>query len=110
MYRLISLLIGYVFGNFLMADVVAKKYTGKKASEIGSGNPGMANVMAQCGFGAGLLVLAGDLAKTVIPHMRGWAPCSGMISRRRSDSEAARVFHRPVPQFSVFRLCGVFFR
>ena len=67
MYRLISLLIGYVFGNFLMADVVAKKYTGKKASEIGSGNPGMANVMAQCGFGAGLLVLAGDLAKTVIP-------------------------------------------
>ena len=61
---LISLLIGYVFGMFLTADLVALRMTGHNASKIGTtGNPGMANIMANLGFKAGLVVLAGDLLK-----------------------------------------------
>lgn len=65
MYRWISLVIGYLFGNFLTAEVVARRYQGKSAFDVGSGNPGMANIMSSCGFTAGVLTLAGDLAKTV---------------------------------------------
>ena len=66
MFRLFSILIGYALGNFLTAEWVVRRRTGKSVFDIGSGNPGMANVMAQCGFGPGMLVLAGDLGKTVL--------------------------------------------
>ena len=64
MERILCLLIGYAFGNLLTAELSARHFAGKSAFEIGSGNPGMANVMAQCGFKAGILVLIGDLLKT----------------------------------------------
>ena len=67
MFRLISALMGYAFGNILTACIVTKKYNGSSPFETGSGNPGMANVMAQCGFKPGICVLIGDLIKTLIP-------------------------------------------
>ena len=67
MFRLICFLIGYLFGNILTAEIVARAVVHKSAFEIGSGNPGMANIMAQCGFKPGITVLAGDLLKTVLP-------------------------------------------
>ena len=64
--RIICLLIGYLFGCFMTAEIVTRKLTGKSARELGtSGNPGMANVMANLGFKAGITVLIGDLAKTI---------------------------------------------
>lgn len=63
--KLLSLLIGYAFGNILTADLVVRKETGKNVFQVGSGNPGMANVMRQFGFKAGALVLSGDLLKTI---------------------------------------------
>lgn len=66
LFKLLSMLIGYIFGSFLTAVVVAKKFTGKDISEIGTGNPGMANTMAQIGKKAGFIVLGGDILKTVI--------------------------------------------
>lgn len=65
MFRIWSLLIGYGFGNILTAELVTRKYRKMSVFNIGTGNPGMANVMAQCGFVPGVLCLAGDLAKTV---------------------------------------------
>ena len=63
----ISLLIGYVCGMFLTAEIVARVYAGKPSSEIGTtGNPGMANIMANLGVKPGLLVLAGDLGKCAL--------------------------------------------
>ena len=59
-----SLLIGYLFGNILTAEIVCRVFTGKEAGKIGTGNPGMANVMAHVGKKAGFLVLAGDILKT----------------------------------------------
>ena len=69
----ISLLIGYAFGMFLTADLVAWHYTGHNASTIGTtGNPGMANIMANLGMKAGLIVLAGDLLKCAIAILISW--------------------------------------
>ena len=63
--RIICLLIGYLFGCFMTAEIVVRKLTGRPARELGtSGNPGMANVMANLGFKAGITVLIGDLMKT----------------------------------------------
>lgn len=66
MFRIWSLLIGYLCGSFLTAEVIVRKIKGISVFSIGSGNPGMANVMAQCGFAPGAATLAGDLAKTVL--------------------------------------------
>lgn len=66
MWRLLCILIGYFPGCFLMAEAVVRKQKHTSVFEIGTGNPGMANVMAQCGFMPGLAVLAGDAAKTVL--------------------------------------------
>ena len=65
--RIISLLIGYLCGSFLTAEIVARKFSGKKAAELGdTGNPGMANIMASLGFLPGILTLAGDLGKCIL--------------------------------------------
>ena len=65
--RAVSLLIGYICGCFLTAEVVAKKWTGHGAGELGeTGNPGMANIMASLGFVPGILTLAGDLGKCIL--------------------------------------------
>ncbi len=50
----------------LTAELVVRRRRKESVFAIGSGNPGMANVMAECGFGAGITVLAGDIAKTVL--------------------------------------------
>ena len=62
--RLLCLAAGYLFGCFLTAEVVARCTAGESARQIGSGNPGMANIMTHLGKRAGLLVLAGDVLKT----------------------------------------------
>lgn len=64
MERILSLLIGYLFGCILTAEIVSHHYTGKPIREIGSKNPGMANVMSNVGKVPGALVLIGDIVKT----------------------------------------------
>ena len=46
---ILSLVIGYLFGSFLTAEAVSYKYFGESIQSIGTGNPGMANVMSQIG-------------------------------------------------------------
>ena len=64
MERLTALLIGYLCGCFLTAEVVVRWRTGSGVASLGTGNPGMANVAAQLGKGWGALVLLGDIGKT----------------------------------------------
>ena len=64
--RILSLLIGYGLGCFLTAELVARRFAGKSARELGeTGNPGMANIMASLGFVPGILTLLGDILKCV---------------------------------------------
>ena len=60
--RGLCLLAGYLFGGFLTAEVVARCTAGVSARDIGTGNPGMANIATHLGKKAGLLVLAGGVA------------------------------------------------
>jgi glycerol-3-phosphate acyltransferase PlsY len=64
--RVISLLVGYLCGSFLTAELVARKTAGRSIFELGDGNPGMANVGHELGKGAAIACLAGDIAKTVV--------------------------------------------
>lgn len=65
--RILSILIGYCFGCILTAELVARKFAGKSAAELGeTGNPGMANIMASLGFVPGIITLLGDLVKCLI--------------------------------------------
>lgn len=65
MNRLICLLIGYLCGSFLTAEVVARIFAHKSIFDLGDGNPGMANVGHELGTKVGLICLAGDILKCV---------------------------------------------
>ena len=62
--RTLCLLAGYGFGCFLTAELVARCTAGVSAREIGTGNPGMANILTHLGKRAGFFVLSGDVLKT----------------------------------------------
>ncbi|HUM82488.1 MAG TPA: glycerol-3-phosphate acyltransferase [Lachnospiraceae bacterium] len=66
MERLLCLLIGYLLGSFLTAEIVSRAAAHKKCSELGTGNPGMANIAHCLGIKCGLTVLAGDIGKTFL--------------------------------------------
>lgn len=61
---LAGLAASYAAGNFLTADLVAKKFSGKSAFAVGDGNPGMASIGASLGPAAGAITLFGDAFKT----------------------------------------------
>ena len=60
--RLCSLAVGYLLGGILTAEIAAKVFAKKPIGKIGTGNPGMANVMANVGKKAGFFVLAVDIS------------------------------------------------
>ena len=66
MGRIFCILTGYLCGSFLTAELVAQEQIGKSAFEIGTGNPGMANLAEQGGIGCAIQVLAGDVGKTIL--------------------------------------------
>lgn len=69
----LSLLIGYCFGCFLTADVVCRASVHRSAFAVGDGNPGMANVGHMLGTKKALMVLAGDILKSLIAVLIAWA-------------------------------------
>lgn len=80
--RLLCLLLGYLCGGFLTAELVARARTGKSAAALGTGNPGMANLAHELGKGWGAVVLAGDIAKTALAFglCRALFPALGGLS------------------------------
>lgn len=65
--QFLCILMGYLCGCFLTADTVARLKTGKSAFAVGTGNPGMANVLEQLGVKWAAVTLFGDVLKTVLP-------------------------------------------
>ncbi len=66
--RIFSLLIGLAFGLFQTGYIVGKA-NGIDLRNYGSGNSGTTNAVRVLGTGKGLLVLAGDAAKTLLAMM-----------------------------------------
>ena len=64
--RIFSLIIGYLLGQILTADIVSRRVAGKPAFELGVGNPGMANIGHELGKKWAYVVLAGDIGKTLL--------------------------------------------
>lgn len=63
--RVICLVIGYLFGSFLTAEVIAQAWAHTSIFKLGDGNPGMANLGHELGTKAAIICLAGDILKTV---------------------------------------------
>lgn len=64
--RLISLLIGYLLGCLLTAEIISYLKSHQSIRTMGSGNPGMTNALRIYGHKYGFIVLAGDLLKTIL--------------------------------------------
>lgn len=79
--RAISLLLGYCFGCLLTAAIVIPKLTGRSPYKYGSHNPGAANVAANAGLPYGVLVLVGDVVKSVIPCVIAYSLFGDCIGR-----------------------------
>lgn len=67
-----SLIVGYLLGSILPAAIIARIKTGRDISQIGSGNPGMANVMSGIGKKEGILTLCGDILKVFLAFFAAW--------------------------------------
>ena len=65
MIRVVCLLIGYAFGLFQTAYIYGKMH-GIDIRTVGSGNAGTTNTLRVLGTKAGLIVLAGDIIKTML--------------------------------------------
>ena len=78
--RIVCLVIGYFFGCILSASVIVRIRRRVSVFQIGTGNPGMANVMAQCGFRDGIMVLIGDVLKVIISFVICYLIYKGQIA------------------------------
>ncbi len=70
--RVISIVLGYVCGLFPTGTLVGRAHQTDLTKE-GSGNTGMTNSVRVLGWRAGVIVVLGDLAKTIVPIMIIWA-------------------------------------
>ena len=64
MIRIVCVLIGYIFGLFQTAFIYGKLH-GIDIRTVGSGNAGTTNTLRVLGTKAGLIVLLGDILKTM---------------------------------------------
>ena len=68
--RPVCIALGYLYGSFLTADLVVRAKTGKHRWDS-FGNPGTANVASRLGTRYGIIVLCGDILKTVLACICG---------------------------------------
>lgn len=64
--RVICLVIGYAFGCLLAAPIASKLLNNANIFQLGSKNPGMANVACEVGGKAALATFIGDAVKVII--------------------------------------------
>lgn len=77
--KIIAVVIfSYMLGNFNSAIVISK-IKHNDVRKLGSGNPGTMNMFRNFGKGIGLLTLALDALKGIIPCLVGWLVCGDFL-------------------------------
>ena len=76
---LICLVVGYLCGSVLTAEIVARRLAGRSVFEIGDGNPGMANVGHELGTPAALACLGATLGH-IFPFWHGFRGGKGVTT------------------------------
>jgi len=66
MSTIISLVIGYIFGNFQTSYIIARSVKHIDIREYGSGNAGSTNALRVMGKKFGLMTFGGDLLKAIL--------------------------------------------
>ena len=107
--RILCLLVGYLLGSFLTAECIARRLTDRSARDLGSGNPGMANIMATLGKGPGFAVLAGDVAKTVLACGLCWLLAATDLSLHQRFPTIRTIGHLSSPPHKPGTEPGVLF-
>lgn len=79
---ILCIAVGYIFGCFLTAEVVAKYKTGKSACEIGTKNPGTVSIGDVLGIKWAAVTLLGDIFKTAAACML----CRYVLFRQIGDT------------------------
>ncbi len=69
---LLTSAIAYLLGSINTAIIISKKLYGSDIRSFGSGNAGMTNMFRTFGKKAGLLTLAGDVAKALLSVVLGF--------------------------------------
>lgn len=64
--RIVSVLIGYLFGNFQSSYILVKTFRNKDIRDIGSHNAGTMNTTLNEGIGLGAATFSLDVIKTVL--------------------------------------------
>ena len=70
-YRILCLVIGYVFGLFQTGYLYGKQQ-GIDIRKVGSGNAGTTNALRAMGPKAGAIVMAGDILKCLFAILLTW--------------------------------------
>ena len=101
MSALLNLLVGYLIGSIQPGLIVGRVYKRIDIREYGSGKTGFTNTLRALGPGAAAIVVAGDIAKGVIPVLLGrfvfddpWATALGA---------SGAVIGHTFPMFAGFR-------
>ena len=76
---IIVIVLSYLFGNVNFAILISKLKK-RDIRKLGSGNPGTMNMLRNFGVGIGLLTLALDALKGVLPCIMGWLVCGNTWS------------------------------
>ncbi len=79
LYRILSVLSGYLCGIILGATIIAKHFAGKNIFETGSGNPGVRNTLSNVGKSEALMVLLGDVLKAMLAFLVGYLISGGAL-------------------------------
>lgn len=83
----VAAVAGYAAGTFPSAEIVARKAAGVDPRQVGSGNPGAANVASQLGNKAGAAVFGLDMGKAVVAGAVG-AALAGPVGANAASSAA----------------------
>jgi glycerol-3-phosphate acyltransferase PlsY len=118
-YAAVLTAAAYLYGSINWAIIVTRRVKGQDIRQLGTGNPGAANVGRHLGRGWGTLVYFLDLSKGLLPLLAGrrllfrhdtpWAVAAlGLIGIASIAGHCRSIFHRFLGGGGIATSMGVF--